>query len=78
MLAGGAVFAALWFTEAALGREIVRRPSHRALTRTFQAIGIAVAAWWAWHIVDAVRTPKPELVNFSNPVAAWARKTLSP
>jgi len=35
-------------------------------------------AWWAWHVVGALKTPKPELVNFRNPVAARLAEALKP
>jgi hypothetical protein len=31
---------------------------------------VAVAAWWVVHVVLALRTPKPDLVDLRNPVAA--------
>lgn len=34
--------------------------------------------WWAWHVVSALQTPKPELVNFRNPVAARLAEILKP
>lgn len=30
--------------------------------------------WWALHVVSALKTPKPELVNFKNPIAAKLRE----
>jgi hypothetical protein len=34
---------------------------------------IALAlAWWIFHLVSALKTPKPELVDFNNPIAAKA------
>jgi hypothetical protein len=30
-------------------------------------------AWWMFHICSALRTPKPELVDFRNPIAAGAK-----
>jgi len=35
-------------------------------------------AWWTWHVVTALKTPKPELVNFKNPVAATLAESLKP
>ncbi|MFA7343710.1 MAG: DUF2752 domain-containing protein [Terrimicrobiaceae bacterium] len=37
---------------------------------------LPVIGWWIFHIVDALRTPKPELVDLRNPVAAKARAVL--
>lgn len=39
------------------------------------AVGLA---WWTWHVVSALKTPKPELVNFRNPVAARLAEILKP
>lgn len=35
-------------------------------------------AWWTWHVVSALKTPKPELVNFRSPVAARLAESLKP
>lgn len=29
-------------------------------------------AWWIPHVVIALKTPKPELIDLRNPIAAWA------
>lgn len=34
------------------------------------------AAWWLPHLLMALRTPKPELVNLNNPIAAKAREAV--
>lgn len=73
----GIVFVLLWTMEAIRGRELFRRPGKAPAVRTFQALAVATVAWWGWHIYDAVRTPKPELVDFGNPVAEKVRAIIA-
>jgi len=73
----GIVFVLLWTVEAIRGRELFRRPGNTSTVRTFQVLAIATVAWWGWHIYDAVRTPKPELVDFTNPVAETVRRAVA-
>lgn len=39
---------------------------------------VLALSWWTWHVVAALKTPKPELVNFRNPVAARLAESLKP
>jgi len=77
VLAAGAAFALLWMIEAFRGYEVFHRPGKTSTVRVFQVLGLAVVGWWGWHIYDAVRTPKPELVNFGNPIAESVREAIS-
>ena len=43
------------------------------LNRVAPILAIPALAWWMIHIYFAIRTPKPELVDFRNPIAARAR-----
>jgi|GEM_PF-502879 len=65
--------------EAAAGRPLALRETLlRHLDRVVPALLFLALAWWVFHIYDALLTPKPELVNFGNPIAAWARATVGP
>jgi Protein of unknown function (DUF2752) len=60
--------------EAAAGRPLaLREILLRHLNRFVPALLLLALAWWIFHIYTALRTPKPELVDFQNPIAAGAR-----
>jgi len=60
--------------EAAAGRPIALRETLlRRLNRFVPALLFLALVWWIFHVYAALRTPKPELVNLGNPIAAWAR-----
>lgn len=60
--------------EAATGRPLASRQILLRHLNRFVPVLIALAlAWWVFHIYTALRTPKPELVDFRNPIAAWAK-----
>ena len=60
--------------EAGAGRPLPRREFFlRRLNRLAPALILLALVWWLFHIFVALRTPKSELVDFRNPVAAWAR-----
>ena len=44
----------------------------RHLNRLGPVLVLPALAWWAIHIYFALRTPKPELVDFRNPIAVTA------
>ena len=68
-----AVFFAL-LIEAAAGRPLARREFFlRCLNRFAPALILLALGWWIFHLVLALTTPKPELVDFRNPLAAWAK-----
>jgi hypothetical protein len=50
----------------------------RRLNRFAPALVVCGLAWWMFHICSALRTPKPELVDFRNPIAAAARMLVAP
>jgi len=65
------LLASLFFCEAVLGIALWNSgPWAQRLCRLAPLLIVAGLAWWAWHVVSALKTPKPELVNFKNPVAA--------
>ena len=65
--------------EAAAGRPLaLRQTLFQHLNRFVPALIALALAWWAFHIYSALRTPKPELVDFRNPVAARARAIVGP
>ena len=45
----------------------------RRLNRVAPILIVPALAWWMFHIYSALTTPKPELVDFRNPIAARAR-----
>jgi hypothetical protein len=65
------------FIEAVRGRRLC---DWGALpTRRFAPVALALClAWWLPHIVLALKAPKPELVDFRNPIAATLRAVLEP
>ena len=44
----------------------------RHFSRLAPVLVLPALAWWTIHIYFALRTPKPELVDFRNPIAAKA------
>lgn len=60
--------------EAAAGRPLaLRQTLAQHLNRCVPALLLLALAWWIFHVCTALRTPKPELVNFENPIAARAK-----
>ena len=60
--------------EAAAGRPLARWERFFRQMNRFAPILIPLAlAWWISHIYFALKTPKPELADFRNPIAARAR-----
>ncbi len=56
--------------EAVRGRALVDWGSTlRRGARFLPLAGAVLVAWWGVHLLDAVRKPNAELVDFSNPVA---------
>lgn len=65
--------------EAASGRPLAPWEAFlRRLNRLAPILIVSGLAWWLFHIYSALRTPKPELVNFRNPIAAAARALVDP
>ena len=65
--------------EAASGRPLaLRQTLFRHLNRFVPALIALALGWWVFHIYTALRTPKPELVDFRNPIAARARAIVGP
>ena len=65
--------------EAATGRPLALRIIlFRKLNRFVPPLIALALAWWVFHIYTALRTPKPELVNFRNPIAARAAALVAP
>ena len=76
-------FVALTFVvllvESASGRSLAMGEAFlRRLNRFDPVLILPALAWWMLHIYFALATPKPELVDFQNPVAAKARAILKP
>lgn len=64
-------------TEIARGRAIA--PWHllsKPLLKLWPAIILLLLAWWAIHLLSALQTPKPELLNSTNPIPARLRAWL--
>lgn len=69
----------VFLIEASTGRVIA--PWERIfykLKRLTPLLLLAAAAWWAIHMYLALKTPKPDLVDLRNPIAAKARALLLP
>lgn len=49
--------------EALLGRQLFRRPSRLTGLALAGGLILLLLAWWAWHVYDAISTPKPELAD---------------
>jgi len=76
-IVAGAVVVLL--VEAAAGRPLaLREILFRHLNRFVPALLLLALAWWIFHAYTALRTPKPELVDFGNPIAVWARAIVAP
>lgn len=60
--------------EAASGRPLAPWEAFlRRMNRLAPILIVPALAWWMFHIYSALRTPKPELVDFRNPIAAGAK-----
>jgi hypothetical protein len=60
--------------EIALGRPFANWHSlSRPLFKLWPALTFLLLVWWAIHLVSALRTPKPELLNPDNPIASRLR-----
>ncbi|MEI8311300.1 MAG: DUF2752 domain-containing protein [Verrucomicrobiota bacterium] len=59
--------------EAAAARPLAPWEAYlRRLSRLAPVLVLPALAWWMVHLYFALRTPKPELVDFRNPIAAGA------
>ena len=47
-------------------------PWKRRLGKLLPVSLLLILAWWIPHVVIALKTPKPELIDLRNPIAAWA------
>lgn len=60
--------------EAGKARRLVDwKALERTVTRFMPLLIAFVMIWWLPHLIIALRTPKPELVNLKNPIAAKLR-----
>lgn len=60
--------------EAAAGRPLAPWEEYpRRLKRLVPVLILPAMAWWMIHLYYALRTPKPELVDFRNPIAIGAK-----
>ena len=60
--------------EIALNRSFTHWHSlSKTLLKLWPALILLLLAWWAVHMVSALRTPKPELLNPDNPIATRLR-----
>lgn len=71
VLAGLVVLAAVCAIELLRGSALIDWKPHGMRLGRFLPITLCViAAWWTLHVVLALKTPKPDLVDLRNPVAA--------
>jgi hypothetical protein len=60
--------------EIARGRPFIHWHSlSRPIFKFWPALVFFLLVWWAVHLVSALRTPKPELLNPDNPIASRLR-----
>lgn len=74
------ILSALFILTLASAAEIARnRPLadwhslSRAFLKLWPAVLLLLLAWWTFHLIAALRTPKPELLNPDNPIANHLR-----
>ena len=66
--------AAVLLIEAITARDVLSWKSASGWISRRGPLLLALAVvWWGFHLVLALRTPKPELVNLHNPIAAGLR-----
>ena len=74
VLALAGIVVCVFLIEAVAGRLIGPwEKIFRQLNRLAPLLLLPAVAWWAFHIYSALITPKPELVDLRNPIAAKAR-----
>lgn len=74
----GAAAAAL-LVEASTARAIIPwEQVHRKASRWGPVLLVLAVGWWVPHVILALRTPKPELVDLRNPVAACLNRAMAP
>ena len=74
VLALAGIVVCVFLIEAVAGRLIGPwEKIFRKLNRLAPLLLLPAVAWWAFHIYSALITPKPELVDLRNPIAAKAR-----
>lgn len=75
VLALAGLVVCVFLIEAAAGRLIGPwEKMFRKLNRLAPLLLLPAVAWWWIHIYSALKTPKPELVDLRNPIAAKARE----
>ena len=71
VLAGMAAGAGICLIELLRGAALFRwNALPMRLGRFFALALFLLAAWWVWHVASALKTPKLELVDLENPIAA--------
>lgn len=77
-LGAGAALLLVLLLEAARGSALADWDNLlRRITKNAPLIFVVAAALWLAHVVAALRTPKPELVNLANPFARAVKSALS-
>ena len=71
--------AAVLIVEAVFARDVLSWNSiFCTISRRGSMLAVLALIWWVPHLVLALRTPKPELVDLRNPIAAGLRSKFSP
>lgn len=71
--------AALLLAEALTGRTLLPwRPVLAGLKRGAPIAGVLAVLWWIPHVVFAVRSGNPALVDLHKPAAAWVKSWIAP
>lgn len=73
VVAGMALGAGIALAECLRGRALLDwRPWSRRLGKLLPLFLLLLAGWWVLHVILALKTPKPELIDLRNPIAAKA------
>jgi hypothetical protein len=71
VLAGMLIAAAICLIEWIRGSALIDwNPLRKRLGKLFPVTLALLAAWWVLHVFSALKTPKPDLIDLKNPIAA--------
>jgi hypothetical protein len=73
VLSGALLVACMALAESLRGRALTDwAPWKRRLGKLLPLTLLVLLGWWIPHLIVAVKTPKPELIDLRNPIAAKA------
>jgi hypothetical protein len=77
VLSGALLVAGVALAESLRGRALADwNPWKRRLGKLLPVTLLVMLAWWIPHLIVALKTPKPELIDLRNPIAAKAASWL--